>query len=151
MASWSAFAEAESDLAAPVAAIIATRRHKTLATVRPSGAPRVSGIECEIADGEVRLGMMPRSVKLADVRRDPRVAIHALSDDPPPDAPRSWGGDVKLSGRLVEEPGSGGEDDGAGFHLDIEEVAWIRLEGPPDVLVIDSWRAGRGRMRYERD
>ena len=45
--------------------------HHILRTIRPDGSPRLSGTEVRIADGEVTLGMMPRSRKLADVRRDP--------------------------------------------------------------------------------
>ena len=146
MASWWELADAEPDLAASIAAIVASRRHKTLATVRPTGAPRVSGIECAVADGELRLGMMAGSVKLADVRRDPRVALHALSGDPPEDV-REWPGDASLSGRLVE---LGSDDDGASFRLDIEEVVLTRVGDPADHLLIDSWRPDRGRRRHER-
>ena len=146
MASWRELADAEPDLAASIASIVAAHRHKTLATVRSSGAPRVSGIECAIEDGELRLGMMSDSVKLADVRRDPRVALHALSDDPPEDV-REWPGDAKLSGRLVEESPDG---DGARFRLDIEEAVLTRVGDPTDHLLIDSWRPDRGRQRRER-
>ena len=50
--------------------------NKTLATLRADGSPRISGTELSFADGRITLGMMPHSRKLADVLRDPRVAIH---------------------------------------------------------------------------
>ena len=49
--------------------------HKTMATLRRDGSPRISGTELEFSDAEVTLGMMGCSLKLADVRRDPRVAL----------------------------------------------------------------------------
>jgi hypothetical protein len=39
-------------------------------------ADGTAGTELEFADGEVTFGMMGGSVKLADVRRDSRIAIH---------------------------------------------------------------------------
>ncbi len=51
-------------------------RHKTIATLRADGSPRISGIECEFADGELRFGSMARARKGVDLRRDPRFALH---------------------------------------------------------------------------
>ena len=48
--------------------------------------------------------MMADSVKLADVRRDSRVALHSPTLEPPPGDPGSWLGEAKLAGRLVEIP-----------------------------------------------
>ncbi len=84
MASWAEFASAEPALASRVKERFAIRKHKTLATLRKDGSPRISGIEVEFADGELFLGMMPGSLKLRDLERDPRLALHSPTEDPPP-------------------------------------------------------------------
>src|SRR2546429_4283378 len=48
-----------------------------------SRLPRISGIEVEFAEGEIFLGLMPGSRKLYDLERDPRLALHSPTDDPP--------------------------------------------------------------------
>lgn len=87
----------EPDFATRVRAVFDTHVHKVLATLRADGSPRVSGIEARFADGELWLAGMPRTVKFADLRRDPRMALHSGSDDPD-----SFTADAKLSGRAVE-------------------------------------------------
>jgi hypothetical protein len=99
----------------------------------------------------VKLGMMPGSMKLLDVRRDPRVAIHSPTLEPPPN-PSEWAGEAKLAGRLVEIdapadtpfPGSGY------FRVDINEVVLTHVGTPADHLVIESWHEGRGWERRTR-
>lgn len=126
-------------------------RHKTLATLRRDGSPRISGIEADFVDGELRLGMMAGSRKLADVRRDPRIALHSPTFDPPADATQ-WRGDAKLAGRLVEVQRPAGDPHaGSGsFTVDIEEVALTYVGDPTDHLVIETWHAGRGHTRHKR-
>ncbi len=84
MASWAEFASAAPALASRVRQRFDVRKHKTLATLRKDGSPRISGIEVEFADGELFLGMMPGSLKLYDLERDPRLALHSPTEDPPP-------------------------------------------------------------------
>src|SRR5260370_38633560 len=93
---------AEPDFAAGAGRVLDPRRHKVLATLKGDGSPRVSGIEVEFADGELLMGMMPGSVKVQDLRRDPRLALHAASEDPPQDDPTRGVGDAKIAGRAVE-------------------------------------------------
>ena len=102
MASWAEFASAEPALASRVQQRFDIRRHKTLATLRTDGSPRISGIEVEFADGEIFLGMMPGSRKLRDLERDPRLALHSPTDDPPAGDPRGWAGEAKLAGYARE-------------------------------------------------
>ncbi len=97
MASWSEFEAAAPALAARVRARLDAHTHKTLATVRGDGAPRISGTESEFADGELWIGSMWQARKARDLRRDPRFALHSGSDDPP-----DWAGDAKLAG-IAEE------------------------------------------------
>src|ERR1700710_774199 len=153
MANWDEVERDAPDFAARVRERFEAGTNKTLATLRRDGSPRISGTELRIADGQVTLGMMADSVKLVDVRRDPRVALHSPTLEPPPGSEEKWVGDAKMSGRLVEvDPPAGGPIPGAGyFRLDIAEVALTYLGGdPPDHLVIESWRAGAGWLRRTR-
>ena len=153
MASWAEFAAAEPEFAARVEERFGIRKHKTLATLRKDGSPRISGIEIQFNDGQMVLGMMPDSRKLADLRRDPRVAIHSPTDDPPVERPASWRGEAKVSGRaqLVEDS-SGSEGQGAApaVHIDIAEVVFTHLNERGDRLVVESWHPGAPIRRMER-
>jgi hypothetical protein len=130
--------------------------NKTLATLRRDGSPRISATELSFAGGQVSLGMMPGSVKLADVRRDPRVAVHSPTLEPPADV-GGWLGDAKLAGVLVEaEPPDEQHPEAAFFHLEITEavltyVTNSRPDGPVDQLVVESWHPGTGHRRRNRD
>ncbi len=124
-------------------------RHKTMATVRRDGAPRLSGTETVFTDADVTLGMMAGSVKLGDVRRDPRVALHSPSCDPDPADPSAWVGEAKLAGRLVAVPAPDGGP-GAHFRLEIAEAVLTVVGRPADHLVIESWHPGRGHQRRVR-
>src|SRR5215213_7781883 len=98
MASWSEVEAAAPELVARARATMDAHKHKVLATLRRDGSPRVSGIEATFTDGELWLGMMPGSRKAHDLRRDPRLALHSATEDPPDD-PTAWPGDAKLTGR----------------------------------------------------
>src|ERR1700737_5398605 len=102
MASWSEFASAQPALARRGEERFGVRKHKTLATLRADGSPRISGIEAEFADGELFMGMMPDSVKLRDLERDARLALHSPTDDPPDGRPQGWAGEAKLAGCAIE-------------------------------------------------
>jgi len=151
MSTWAEVVAAEPEFADRVRRVFDARRHKVLATLRRDGSPRSSGIEVEFADGEVCMGMMPGSVKAQDLRRDPRLALHAASEDPPQDDPGSWLGDAKIAGRAIEvgELGDAGEA-AHRFKVEITEVVLTRVGRPADHLVIESWHEGRGLERKER-
>jgi hypothetical protein len=151
MASWAQFASAEPALASRVFERFAIRKHKTLATLRKDGSPRISGIEVELVNGELFLGMMPDSLKLRDLERDPRLAIHSPTDDPPPGNPRGWPGEAKLAGYALEvdfpdSPVAGGRR----FRIDITEAVLTHLNEAGDQLVVESWRPGKSVSRLER-
>lgn len=97
MAGWSDFERAAPALAERVHARLDAHTHKTLATVRGDGSPRICGTETVLRDGELWIGSMWQARKARDLRRDPRFALHSGSDDPP-----GWTGDAKLAG-VVEE------------------------------------------------
>lgn len=125
--------------------------NKTIATLRADGSPRISGTELEFDDNEVSCGMMGGGLKLRDVRRDPRVAIHSPTLEPPKD-PTAWSGDAKLAGRLVAiDPPADNPHEGAGFFkVDITEVVLTYVHDSGDRLVIESWHPGRGHRRRTR-
>jgi hypothetical protein len=148
---WAAVAAAEPEFADRVRRVFDAHRHKVLATLRRDGSPRMSGIEVEFVDGELLMGMMYGSVKAQDLQRDPRLALHAASQDPPQDDPSSWLGDAKIAGRAVEEVGLTHEDEPVhSFKVDIAEVVLIRVGRPADHLLIESWHEDRGLERKER-
>jgi len=142
MTSWATVLLEVPDLAARVRAIFDAGTNKTLATLRADGSPRISGTELQFEGDEITLGMMPGSAKLRDVRRDPRVAIHSPTLEPPAEQ-AAWIGDAKLAGRLVETT------EGA-FALDLSEVVLTHLNADATMLVIESWHPGRGLSVVER-
>lgn len=149
MATWQEIERDAPEFAARVRAAFAAGTNKTIATLRADGSPRISGTELEFADGEVTFGMMGGSMKLRDVRRDNRIAVHSPTIEP---EKGTLPGDAKLSGRAVEvPPPPDTPHEGAGFfRIDIAEVALTYLGDPPDHLVIESWHAGRGHGRRTR-
>jgi len=151
MARWREFASAEPELARRVEERFRIRKHKTLATLRKDGSPRISGIEVEFADGELLLGMMPDSIKLHDLERDPRIALHSPTDDPPPGNPQGWAGEAKLAGVAVEVDASAlPVVVGRRFRVDITEAVLTHLNEAGDQLVVESWHPGKGTGRLER-
>lgn len=152
MASWQEITADAPEFAKRVQEVFASGTNKTIATLRKDGSPRISASELEFADGQVTLGMMPDSMKLRDVRRDPRIAVHSPTLEPPKD-PTDWPGDAKLAGRAVaiDTPDDSPSADAGFFRIDVAEVALTYVGGsPPDHLVIESWHEGRGYQRRTR-
>jgi hypothetical protein len=137
-------------------------KHKTLATLRRDGAPRISGTELDFFDGRAYLGSMLGAVKARDLLHDPRCALHSATIDTELTAT----GDAKLSGRAIEVTDrdevaafvrrgqdAGREEPPDAFHLfrvDIDDVSLLTMGDPPDHLVVEHWKAGRGLVRSER-
>lgn len=159
MTSWNDVVADAPEFAESVRSFFDAGVHKTLATLRRDGSPRISGTESIFRDGELWFGSMWQARKALDLHRDPRFALHSASVDPP-----AWKGDAKIAGRAEEMTDQASldryrekaEEELApeSFHLfraDITEVVLIGLGGdPPDHLVIQSWRPGRGLRRVER-
>jgi hypothetical protein len=96
------------------------------------------------------LGMMAGSLKARDLIRDPRLALHSPTIDPPDDDPSGWSGDAKIAGVAVERLDNDVEDGSHSFSVDIDEVVLTKVGDPPDHLVIESWRPGSGLRRRQR-
>ena len=135
MPSWSSFEAAAPAFAAAVRERLDAHKHKTIATLRRDGSPRISGTESEFRDGELLIGSMWQALKALDLRRDPRFALHSGSDEPD-----DWSGDAKLAG-VVEELASephGGQPSHV-FRLDLREVSTVGLDDARKNLVINVW------------
>jgi hypothetical protein len=152
VASWGEIESVAPDLARLARGLLEAHVHKTLATLRADGSPRISGIEAKFIDGEIWFGSMPGSRKGADLARDPRFALHSGSIDPP-----DWQGDAKLSGLAEEivDPGrkqeifqAMGADavavDSLLYRADVREVSVTRLTEAGDELTIDFWNEAAG-------
>ena len=148
MATWSEFESAEPDFAARVKALMSSRKHLTIATLRRSGAPRISGSEVEFADGQLRIGSMPDALKVRDLERDPRIAIHGPTEDPPPDRPAGWVGEAKIAGSAREVDSGGAAHR---FLIDIDEAVITHLSEAGNLLVVESWNPRRGYRKMERE
>ncbi len=173
MASWAEFEAADGTLAGLVKTSFDAGRHKTMATIRADGGPRISGTETQLIAGDLWLGSMPGARKVVDLLRDPRIAIHSASPDPDPEDHTDWVGDAKISGRAVhigEGPDrqryleglrdiypelAGEEDDDPAeafdlFRIDIAEVVATRIGEPADHLVLTIWSEDRGSRTVTR-
>jgi hypothetical protein len=155
VATWSDFEREAPELARAVQARLLASRHSILGTLRADGAPRLTGLEVHLGDGELWLAMMPDSRKADDLRRDPRFSLHSAPDVSMID------GDAKVNGRAVlaeddetrarfgatlpQPPPSSGF---ALFRADLTDASLARVDG--DHMVIDSWRDGEAPRQVRR-
>ena len=151
MATWEDVETADPAFAARVRALFDAHKHKTIATLRADGSPRISGIEAELEGGQLTFGSMPGARKGADLVRDPRFALHSASEDPPEDVPSGWNGDAKVAGRAVLVGDLEGDISGQGFRAELDEVVLTRLNDAGDRLLIEIWRPGEPLERVERE
>ena len=152
MVAWHELEAAAPELAADVQALFDAGRHKTIATLRANGAPRISGIECEIADGQLTFGSMLGARKAADLRRDPRFALHGPTVHPVEGKESEWPGEAKIAGRARPVPPAGeGSAEADMFEADIDEVVVTRLNPEGTKLVVTWWTPAGGLRRIERE
>ena len=154
MATWSEFESAEPEFAARVKALMSSRRHLTIATLRRSGAPRISGSEVELARSPACTHAFRLGEACWGVQFHPEVTQTQLdgwivdSEDPPPDHPAGWVGEAKIAGtaRAV--------DSGSAAHrflIDIDEAVITHLNEAGNLLVVESWNSRRGYRKMERE
>ena len=156
MPSWKAIEQAQPDFAGRVRKLFDAGRHKTIATLRADGSPRISGIECEFSDGELRFGSMTDARKGADLTRDPRFALHGPTFHPEEGKENEWPGEAKIAGRAISageiaSDGAGEQPEGEMFVADITEVVITGLNAEANKLVVESWTPERGLRKVERD
>jgi hypothetical protein len=151
MTRWQDVEQAAPEFALRVRALFEAHRHKTIATVRADGSPRISGIEAAFEDGELVFGSMRRARKGADLRRDPRFALHSATVDPVEGAEAQWPGEAKISGRAVAAGPITDGPDGDRFHADIAEVVHTHLNEGATLLVVEWWTPTHGLRTAERE
>ncbi|MEU9126678.1 pyridoxamine 5'-phosphate oxidase family protein [Kitasatospora sp. NPDC048540] len=156
MVTWQDFEQEAPDLAPLVRARFEAHRHHVLATLRATGAPRVSGTEVGFTGADLTIGSMPGAVKALDLRRDGRFALHSHPGDE-----TMTDGDAKISGVAVEitdevelsayeselpQPPPGPFH---AFRLGVTEAVLTTVEDGR--LVIRSWRPGEAVRTVTRD
>lgn len=180
MTTWHDLVADAPDLAARARAVLASSTNAVLGTVRADGSPRLSGIDPWFAPRDLCFGSMPAARKLADLRRDPRLALHSV----PWESRRPAEGDdvatvieadVKVCGRArqVTDPGELRElseafaahrgfpmpgdpeddhdaDDG-GAMFTIDLDSVTITSVADEQLVIETWRPGEGVRTVRRD
>ena len=139
MAAWSEIEAEAPALAGRARELFDARKHKTLATLRRDGSPRISGIEATSPTATSQFGSMrtqregarpPARPALRPAQRHRRAA--------------DWTGDAKVAGLAHEVRAHH-------FRGDIRELVVVYIGDPRDHLVIASWHEGRGvagRKRY---
>jgi hypothetical protein len=151
MTAWRDVERAAPAFAQRVQGLFDAHRHKTIATVRADGSPRISGIEATFADGELTFGSMPNARKGADLRRDPRFALHSATVDPVDGSEAQWPGEAKISGRAVAAGPTTDGPAGDLFRADIAEVVHTHLDDAASLLVVEWWTPAEGLRRVERE
>jgi hypothetical protein len=151
MTTWQDVEQAEPEFAWRVRALFDAHRHKTIATLRADGSPRISGIETVFTDGELTFGSMSNARKGADLRRDPRCALHSATVDPVEGAQARWPGEAKISGRAVAAGPVTEGPDGDSFRVDVAEVVHTHLDERATLLVVEWWTPAHGLRTVERE
>jgi hypothetical protein len=151
MVAWRDVEQAAPELAQRVRTLFDAHRHKTIATLRADGSPRISGIEAVFEDGELVFGSMPNARKGADLRRDPRFAMHSATVDPVEGSEAQWPGEAKIAGRAIAAGPITEGTDGERFHADIAEIVHTHLNDKATMLVVEWWTATHGLRRIERE
>jgi hypothetical protein len=151
MTAWHDVERVEPDFARRVQHLFDAHRHKTIATIRADGSPRISGIEATFNEGRLTFGSMPGARKGADLRRDPRFALHSATVDPVEGAEAQWPGEAKISGRAIAAGPITDGPDGDLFQADIAEVVHTHLDDAATLLVVEWWTPAGGLRRVERE
>lgn len=142
------------ELAAAVWSRFAAHPHHVLATVDGSGAPRVSGSNVMVDDGELWVGSMPGARKAVDLRRNPRCALHAAPIDE-----KLTDGDAKITATAdplpleecrtwLEQRGHGAAADGEVFLLRVTRISLVQVDG--EQLHIRWWTPADGPRETRR-
>ncbi len=130
--------------------------HAVMATLRRDGSPRLSGMEAPIRDGHLWLGMMPDSLKAADLHRDPRFSLHSS-----PDTEELPLGDARIDGQTAAATPEEVDVFVAGHRMPIEDsnvmvlftarisrATLTRVDGQE--LAIETWTPSDGLREFRR-
>ncbi|WP_419848858.1 pyridoxamine 5'-phosphate oxidase family protein [Candidatus Poriferisocius sp.] len=154
--SWGQFEERAPELAERIRSRFEIHMHAVMATLRRDGSPRLSGMEAPIRDGHLWLGMMPDSLKVADLQRDPRFSLYSS-----PDTEELLLGDARIDGRAVAATPAEVDLFIAGHRMPIDDpkamvlftacisrATLTRVKGQE--LVIDTWAPTDGLQEIRR-
>jgi hypothetical protein len=148
---WEDVERAEPEFARRVRALFDAHKHKTIATLRADGSPRISGVEAVFDGGDLSFGSMANARKGADLRRDPRFALHSATVDPVEGAEAQWPGEAKISGRAIAAGPITEGPEGDRFVADIAEVVHTHLNAEATLLVVEWWTPAHGLRKIERE
>lgn len=151
MTTWRDVHTAAPEFAERVQRLFDARKHKTIATLRADGSPRISGIEATFDNGELTFGSMPNARKGVDLRRDSRFALHSATVDPVEGAEAEWPGEAKIAGRAIYSGTITDGPDGDQFGTDITEVVLVHLNDAATLLVVEWWTPEYGLRSVERE
>lgn len=153
---WGQFEEQVPEFAERIRLRFESHIHAVMATLRRDGSPRLSGMEAPIRDGHLWLGMMPGSLKVADLQRDPRFSLHSS-----PDTEELPLGDARIDGQAVTATPEEIDVFVAGHRMPIEDpdamvlftarisrVMLTRVEGQE--LLIETWTPAEGLRKFRR-
>lgn len=151
MTAWQDVEREEPAFARRVRTLFDAHKHKTIATLRADGSPRISGIEAVFEDGQLVFGSMSNARKGADLRRDPRFALHSATVDPVEGSEAQWPGEAKISGRAIAAGSITEGPDGDRFHAEVAEVVHVHLNEEATLLVVEWWTPTHGLRRIARE
>jgi hypothetical protein len=147
--SWSRL-EAEAPELGALARERLARGFGLLGTVRADGSPRVSPVETLLLDGELVVGIMRRSGKAQDLRRDPRIALQSPVSDPnggEPELKLYWRAEPSeaRAGWWREHPATADV-----YRLELEEALHDEWEIASSTMRVRRWTAAGGESVTER-
>jgi hypothetical protein len=144
---WTEFAERSPELAAHGWRLLAERHgYAYLATTAADGSPRIHPVAPIRSDRGLFVAVRRDSPKLADLRREPRMALHATVLPPDDEEFALRGTALEIDGRAARESAVAGATDGAQlsdglalFEVDVLAAGWARWSGGKPVR--ERWRA----------
>jgi Pyridoxamine 5'-phosphate oxidase len=127
-----------------------------LGTLRKDGSPRISPVEPYFAEGHLLFGAMAWSLKVRDLRRDPRCVLHSAIS-----GPDAGEGELKLYGRAAEADErlrdacegwwiGGPRESAVVFSLSIEEAAFVNWDYQQGEMIARRWSRELGFRRTKR-
>jgi hypothetical protein len=116
-----------------------------LGTLRPDGRPRLGPAEAHVCEGELLIGVMPRSLRARDLARDPRCTLQSAVAGPDTGDP-----ELKLYCRAAASAGGppgawwSGREDAVVYALEVDEAALVEWNLERGLMTVTSWSPARG-------
>jgi hypothetical protein len=152
MVTWADFAAASPELAARGLARFDATGLSLIGTLRRDASPRISAVEPFIFEGQLALGMMWRSMKALDLRRDSRCVVHStiVNKDGTEGEFKVYGQAAEIGEQAIRDrycadlrAATGWAPEGHEWHLwfvNISQVSWFRAIGDGTTHETDVWR-----------